>query len=57
MNGTLALPYPAGEVTVAPGGRMSIDAIDLITVGDGEIAEKHTYLDWAAALEQMGSTS
>ena len=33
-------------------GSISIDAVDVITVSDGLIAAKHTYLDWAAALEQ-----
>jgi uncharacterized protein (TIGR02246 family) len=35
-------------------GSISIDAVDVITVSDGLIAAKHTYLDWAAGLEQMG---
>ena len=54
MSGTLALPYPVGDRTVEPGGRISIDAIDMITASDGLIDAKHTYLDWAAALEQLG---
>ena len=54
MSGTLALPYPVGERTAGPGGRIAIDAIDLITVSGGLIDAKHTYLDWAAALEQLG---
>jgi uncharacterized protein (TIGR02246 family) len=33
-------------------GSISIDAVDVITVSDGLIAAKHTYLDWAAALDQ-----
>ena len=32
MSGTLALPYPRrGRAPIEPGGRISIDAIDLIT--------------------------
>ena len=33
-------------------GEMSIDAADVITVSDGLITAKHTYVDWASALEQ-----
>ncbi len=36
------------------GGGMSVDAVDVITASDGLIDAKHTYLDWAAALEQLG---
>jgi steroid delta-isomerase-like uncharacterized protein len=54
MSGTLAVPFEVGEKTAEPGGSISIDAVDLITVADGLIAAKHTYLDWAAGLEQMG---
>lgn len=53
MSGTLALPYPDGDRTIEPGGKMAIDAIDFITVRDGELTAKHTYLDWAAATEQL----
>jgi uncharacterized protein (TIGR02246 family) len=35
-------------------GSIAIDAVDVITVSDGLISAKHTYIDWAAALEQMG---
>jgi hypothetical protein len=34
-------------------GAISIDAVDVITASDGLIDAKHTYVDWAAALEQM----
>lgn len=36
-------------------GSISIDAVDVITASDGLIDAKHTYVDWAAALEQMGT--
>lgn len=36
-------------------GSISIDAVDVITASDGLIDAKHTYIDWAAALEQMGT--
>jgi hypothetical protein len=35
------------------GGAMAVDAVDVITASDGLIDAKHTYLDWAAVLEQM----
>ena len=54
MSGTLAMPFETGSGTAEPGGRMDIDALDVITVSDGELTAKHTYLDWAAALAQMG---
>jgi steroid delta-isomerase-like uncharacterized protein len=54
MSGTLAMPFDTGSGTAEPGGRMDIDALDVITVSDGKLTAKHTYLDWAAALAQMG---
>jgi steroid delta-isomerase-like uncharacterized protein len=54
MSGTLAQPYETGSGTAAPGRRMEIDALDVITVSDGRLTAKHTYVDWAAALDQMG---
>jgi steroid delta-isomerase-like uncharacterized protein len=53
MSGTLAAPYPAGSKTAQPGARFEIDAIDMITVADGKLTAKHTYLDWQAALDQL----
>ena len=38
-----------------PGSSFEIDAIDMITVADGKLTAKHTYLDWNAALAQLGS--
>ena len=54
MSGTLAQPYPAGSKVAEPGSRFEIDAIDMITVADGKLTAKHTYLDWQAALDQLG---
>ena len=54
MSGTLAQPYPAGSRVAEPGSRFEIDAIDMITVADGMLTAKHTYLDWQAALDQLG---
>jgi hypothetical protein len=53
MSGTLALPFAVGERTADPGASISIDAVDVITASGGLIDAKHTYLDWAAGLEQM----
>ena len=54
MSGTLAEPYPAGSKVAEPGSRFEIDALDMITVADGKLTAKHTYLDWQAALDQLG---
>jgi steroid delta-isomerase-like uncharacterized protein len=54
MSGTLAEPYPAGSKVAEPGSSFEIDAIDMITVADGKLTAKHTYLDWQAALDQLG---
>jgi steroid delta-isomerase-like uncharacterized protein len=54
MSGTLAQPFDAGSGVAEPGGRMEIDALDVITVAEGRLTAKHTYVDWATALRQMG---
>jgi steroid delta-isomerase-like uncharacterized protein len=54
MSGTLAQPLEMAGARAEPGGRIEIDAVDLITVSDGELTAKHTYVDWAAALQQLG---
>jgi steroid delta-isomerase-like uncharacterized protein len=54
MSGTLAEPYPVGSKVAEPGSRFEIDALDMITVADGKLTQKHTYLDWQAALDQLG---
>jgi steroid delta-isomerase-like uncharacterized protein len=54
MSGTLAQPLDLGGARAEPGGGIEIDAVDVITVADGLLTAKHTYLDWAAGLEQLG---
>lgn len=54
MSGTLALPFDTGTAVAEPGGRIDVDALDLITVEEGLLTAKHTYMDWATALRQMG---
>ena len=53
MSGTLAQPFDTGSGVAQPGGRMEIDALDVITVSGGKLTAKHTYVDWATALTQM----
>ena len=55
MSGTLAQPLELGGVTAQPGGRMEVDAVDVITVAEGRLTAKHTYLDWQAGLDQLGA--
>jgi steroid delta-isomerase-like uncharacterized protein len=54
MSGTLAVSFDTGTGVAGPGGRIEIDALDVITVDDGLLTAKHTYLDWASALRQLG---
>jgi steroid delta-isomerase-like uncharacterized protein len=54
MSGTAAQPYPLGDKVAEPGSHFEIDALDMITVADGKLTAKHTYLDWQAALNQLG---
>ena len=54
MSGTLALPFPVGDRTAEPGASISLDAVDVITSSNGLIDAKHTYMDWATGLEQLG---
>jgi uncharacterized protein (TIGR02246 family) len=54
MSGTLALPFDTGSAVAPPGGRIEVDAVDVITVADGLLTAKHTYLDWPTALRQLG---
>ena len=48
------VPLTVGERTAEAGASIAIDAADLITASGGLIDAKRTYLDWAAALEQVG---
>jgi steroid delta-isomerase-like uncharacterized protein len=54
MSGTLAQPLEMAGARAEPGGRIEIDAVDVITVTDGLLTAKHTYVDWAAGLQQLG---
>jgi len=54
MSGTLAQPLELAGARAEAGGRIEIDAVDVITVEDGLLTAKHTYLDWAAGLQQLG---
>lgn len=54
MSGTLALPFDTGPAVADPGGRIEVDAVDVITVEGGLLSAKHTYLDWPTALRQLG---
>ena len=54
MSGTAAQPYPVGSKVAEPGAHFEIDALDMITVADGKLTAKHTYLDWQDALNQLG---
>jgi uncharacterized protein (TIGR02246 family) len=54
MSGTLAQPLEMAGARAEPGGRIEIDAVDVITVSDGLLTAKHTYVDWAAGLQQLG---
>jgi steroid delta-isomerase-like uncharacterized protein len=54
MSGTLAGPFDTGSGIAERGGRIAIDAVDLITVEDSLLTAKHTYMDWATALRQLG---
>jgi steroid delta-isomerase-like uncharacterized protein len=54
MSGTLAQPLEMAGARAEPGGRIEIDAVDVITVSDGMLTAKHTYVDWAAGLQQLG---
>jgi steroid delta-isomerase-like uncharacterized protein len=56
MSGTLAQPLELGGASAEPGGRMEIDAVDVITVADGLLTAKHTYLDWQTGLSQLGAS-
>ena len=54
MSGTLAQPLDLDGETAQPGGRMDVDAVDVITVSDGLLTAKHTYVDWQTGLRQLG---
>jgi steroid delta-isomerase-like uncharacterized protein len=58
MTGTAAAPFDVdGERVDAPGARIEVDAVDVITVRDGLVLTKDTYLDALAFQSQLGATS
>ena len=54
MTGTLGAPFAFATAVVEPGRAIAVDAVDVIRVADGLITSKHTYVDWLAALTQLG---
>lgn len=58
MTGTAAAPFDVdGEQVDAPGARIEVDAVDVITVRDGLVLTKDTYLDALAFQGQLGAPS
>jgi steroid delta-isomerase-like uncharacterized protein len=58
MRGTLAQPLEVEGATASPGGRIEVDALDVITVDDdGLLAAKHTYLDALELVRQTGAAA
>ncbi|SFQ69530.1 SnoaL-like domain-containing protein [Amycolatopsis arida] len=55
ISGTLAAPMPFGAWVAQPTGeRIQFTGVDVITVADGLVHRKDTYLDIAAAQHQLG---
>ena len=55
MTGTVAQPLELdGEQLEAPGSRIEVDFVDVITVRDGKVARKESYLDAVTFQRQMG---
>jgi hypothetical protein len=58
MTGTAAAPFDVdGEPVEAPGARIDVDAVDVITVRDGLVQTKDTYLDALTFQAQLGAGS
>ena len=58
MTGTAAAPFDVdGERVDAPDARIEVDAVDVITVRDGLVMTKDTYLDALAFQNQLGAAS
>lgn len=50
----LVRPFPLhGEVIEPSGRRVEVDGVDVITVGDGLVRTKHTYMDTLAMRRQL----
>jgi uncharacterized protein (TIGR02246 family) len=58
MTGTAAAPFDVdGEEVNAPGVRIEVDAVDVITVRDELVETKDTYLDALAFQSQLEAAS
>jgi steroid delta-isomerase-like uncharacterized protein len=58
MTGTAAAPFDVdGRDVDAPGARIEADAVDIITVRDGLVHTKDTYLDALTFQRQLGGAS
>jgi steroid delta-isomerase-like uncharacterized protein len=58
MSGTVAAPIEVeGEEVEADGARVAVDAVDIISVRDGLVQSKDTYLDALAFERQLGLRS
>ncbi len=54
MTGTLAQPAELhGQPVGTVGAKIAVDCLDLMVVREGQIAEKHTYLDAVSMLRQL----
>ncbi|NIK62489.1 ester cyclase [Kribbella shirazensis] len=55
ITATLAMPLPFGNLVARPTGQpMTFTGVDVITVADGLVQRKETYLDISAAQQQLG---
>lgn len=55
VTGTLAAPLPFGSLVAQPtGSPIGFTGVDVITVEDGLVRRKDTYLDIAAAQQRLG---
>ena len=58
MTGTAAAPFDVdGERVDAPGARIEVDAVDVITVRDGLVQTKDTYVDALALQSQLEASA
>lgn len=55
ITATLATPLPFGALVAQPTGQpMTFTGVDVVTVVDGLVQRKETYLDISAAQQQLG---
>jgi steroid delta-isomerase-like uncharacterized protein len=57
MSGRLATSIEVEGESAGAGARIEVACVDAITVADGRIAAKHTYLDSLALAQQAGLAS